>query len=102
MVQVIAQTGVLKDRSGTIGTASSSQLLAPVNITRQYLYVQNPVGSGGPLSINFSQQAQSSGAGGSIVIAAGASFLMSSTFVSTEPVFINGATTGQVFTAKEG
>jgi hypothetical protein len=87
----------LTDVSGTITTASTSQTLAAANANRRYLYIQN--NSTGALGVNFTAAATL--AAGSIQLAAGASFVMESGFISTEEVTIIGATAAQAYTAKE-
>ena len=89
--------GTLTDRSGTITTGGTAQQLAPVNVTRRYLFVEN-VGTA-ILWINFTTTAVQSQP--SIEIPAGYSFVMEDGFVSTELMSIIGPTTGQAFTAKE-
>jgi len=89
--------GTLTDRSGTITTGGTAQQLAPVNVTRRYLFVEN-VGTA-ILWINFTTTAVQSQP--SIEIPAGYSFVMEDGFVSTELISIIGPTTGQAFTAKE-
>lgn len=97
-VTTVPSEGTLTDGSGSIATASTSQQVFAANVSRKYLLVQNT--SAGALGINFTSAATLGV--GSIQLAAGASFVMESAFVSTEAVTIIGATAGQTFTAKEG
>lgn len=88
----------LIDGSGTITTGGTAQTVFAANGSRRYLYVQN--NSTAALWINFTTAATTSQP--SLEIVAGNSFVMDSSFVSTEAVSIIGATTGQTFTAKQG
>lgn len=97
MEKIQPATGNLTDRSGSVGTGGQSQLLAPANPDRKYLFVQN--NSTGDLWINFSAAATT--APPSIKIPTGAFWFMEASFVSAEPIYITGATTSQAYTAKE-
>jgi hypothetical protein len=90
----------LVDRSGTITAGGTSQQLAAANATRQYLLVQN--NSNGDLWINFGVAAVTTQP--SIRLAPGSQIEYSpggTGVIPTQAVNIIGATTGQVFTAKE-
>lgn len=95
-VTSLPTNSALTDVSGNITTASVSQQVVAANASRKYLFIQN--NSAGALGINFTGAATLGQ--GSIQLAAGASFVMESGFVSTEAVNIIGATAGQVYTAK--
>jgi hypothetical protein len=90
--------GTLTDRSGTITTGGTAQVLAASNTTRKYLFIQN--NSIAPLWYNFTTTAAQSQP--SVQLAAGASMYFGGPYITTEAVSIIGATTGQAFTAKEG
>lgn len=91
--------GTLTDRSGTITSGGASQQVMAANASRKYLLVQN--NSVAALWVNFTGAAVTTQP--AIQLAAnGGSIVMEGSFVSTEAVTIIGATTGQVFTAKEG
>ena len=90
-------SGTLIDRSGTITLGGTAQSLAPANANRKYFIFQNI--SAANLYINFTAAAVASQP--SITIAAGGSYVMESSFVSSEAISVIGATTGQAFTAKE-
>lgn len=91
--------GTLTDRSGTITTGGTAQQLAPANASRHYLLVVNDSATE-TMWINFTTTAVTSEP--SIPILANGSFVMESSFVSTEAVSIIAATTGHPWTAKEG
>lgn len=93
-------TGPFTDRSGTITVGGTSQQLAAANAARRYLIVQNPPTATENLYINFTTAA-STGAG-SIGLIPGSAYTMESDFINTEAVTVIAATTGHVFTAKEG
>jgi hypothetical protein len=95
-VIVSPSTNTLVDHSGTITTGGTSQTLSAAK-SRHYLFVQNV--SSANLYVNFTSNASAST--GSIMIAPNGSFVMESTFVSSELITIFGATTGQGFTAKD-
>lgn len=97
-VEVSPGDGTLTDRSGSIAAANTSQTLCAANPARKYLFIQN--NSTAALGINFTGAATLGQ--GSIQLAAGASYVMESGYVSTEAVTIIGGTLGQVYTAKEG
>jgi hypothetical protein len=94
--------GTLTDHSGTITAGGTSQQVCAANPNRRYLILQNLASE--DLYFNFSNAAvigQPSfrlGAKGT----ADDSFVMEAGYVSTEAVYIIGATTGDAFVAKEG
>jgi hypothetical protein len=98
LARVPSVQGTLTNRSGTITLGGTAQTLAAVNATRRYLFIQNL--SVGDLWLNFTTTAVA--AQPSIKLAAGDSFVMEGSFVSTELVSVFGATTGQAWAAKEG
>jgi NADPH-dependent curcumin reductase CurA len=89
--------GALTDKSGSITTANTSQVVAAAKADRKYFFIQNV--SGADLWINFTTAATV--AQPSIKLAAGASFTMEASFISTEAINIIGATAGLQYTAKE-
>ncbi len=92
-----AGTGTLTDRSGT-ATNTSAQIMA-ANASRKYLFIQN-LGNA-PIYINFTSAATVGS--GSLELAQFASFVMDSSFVSTEQVnVIRSGGSNLAFTAKEG
>jgi len=88
--------GTLVDKSGTITTGGTSQVLSTAK-SRSYLIVENT--SSALLYINFTSAA--SAGTGSIALQPYSSFTQEGSFVTSEAVNIFGATTGQTFTAKE-
>lgn len=106
-VAVHATKGSLTDRSGTITTGGTKQTLAAANTSRKYLFIENPyalaagtLNTAESLFINFTTDAVKSQP--SIEIPIGAAFVMEGSYVSTELVSVNAATTGHAFVAKEG
>lgn len=98
-VTVISPTqGTTTDRSGSIALGSNSQALMGANTARNYLFIQN-TGSN-DIWFNFSISAVIGQP--SMKLQPGGAFVMEGSFVSTEAMFIIGATTAQVYTAKEG
>ena len=104
-VSGIAQ-GTLTDRSGSITTGGTKQTLAAANSGRKYLVIQNPSTAAGQnisaaesLWFNFTTDAVVGEP--SFELPAGASFVMESSFVSTELISVIAATTGHKWTAKE-
>ena len=101
-----ATQGPLTDRSGTIITGGVTQLITGPNANRHYLFVVNL--STDPLWINFGSAATTAAPSIPLIgaptagAAGGGSFSMEGTFISTDDVYIIGATTGDVFVAKEG
>lgn len=87
----------LTDCSGTITSGATAQTMVATNATRKYLYIQNV--SDTTMWINFTTTAVANQP--SLSITAGSSFVMESTFVSTELVSVIGATTGKAFTCKQ-
>lgn len=85
------------DRSGAIAVGGTSQLASPVTQDRCYMFFQNL--STGDLWLNYGGPA-TAGAG-SIRIPPGAVATEEGNFVTTEEVWILGATAGQAFTFKE-
>lgn len=93
--------GVLTDRSGTVTTGGTSQVLAPANPGRRYLTIENPTTASEALYVNFTSAASTSVAG-SISLAPGGSLTMSAaTYVSQEVITVTAATATHAFTAKE-
>jgi len=97
-VQSSPVQGTLTDGSGTITTANTSQQVFAANPNRRYLLLQNI--SSATLWFNFTTAATT--AQPSLQLTSGASFVMESSFVSTEVVNIIGGTAGQAFVAKQG
>ncbi len=95
---LVNASGTLIDRSGTLTAGGTAQLLAAANPTRVYLFIQNV--SSANLWINFTSAAVQSQP--SILLLPYGSFVMEANFVSTEAVYIVGATTSQAWVAKEG
>lgn len=89
--------GTLTDRSGTITTGGSSQLVLPINLTRRYLFVQNV--SDTTMWCNFTTAANTNQP--SFTLIANASFIMENESISTEAINCTGTVTGKAFTAKE-
>lgn len=93
-------SGALTDRSNTITLGGTAQTLAAINAARKYLFILNDADETEDLWINFTTAAVV--ASPSIRIPPGASFAMESSFVSPQLISVIAATTGHVFTAKEG
>ena len=92
--------GSLTDRSGTITTGGTSQVLAAQNLSRAYLFVQNI--SEETLFLNFGTSATNNeSTPNSIEIKPNQSVTFVS-FVSSDQIFVLGETTGSKFIAKEG
>lgn len=96
-LNVMPSTGTLTDGSGTITTANASQQVAVANANRRYLYIQN--NSDTAMWCNFTTVAIVGQP--SIQIAAGASFIMENSAVSTEAVNCIGTLAGKSFTLKQ-
>lgn len=94
-----ADAVTLTDRSGSITTGGTAQTLAAANTSRRYLIIQNT--GAGTLWFNFTTAAVQTQP--SFRLDVGASFEMPTAagVISTEAISIIGATTGQVWTAKE-
>ena len=90
-------SGTFWDHSGTITTANQSQLVMKENPKRRYLLIQNV--SNGTLWVNFTLAAQQ--AQPSIQLVSGGSYVLESSFVSSEAVYIIGAVAGATYVAKE-
>jgi hypothetical protein len=91
--------GNLTDRSGTLTTGSTSQLLAAANPQRRYLLIQNPHATE-DLWINFTTAAALGQP--SIRLPALTLPMVFENFVSTEVVNVNAVTAGHPYIAKEG
>lgn len=98
IVQADPTTTTLTDRSGTITTADTDQVLAAANLTRKYLLVQN-LDDGEPLWINFGVAAVATQP--SYRIDPGQTFKMEGNVVSSQAVHVISGVTGHLFTAKE-
>ena len=92
--------GSLSDSSGTITTGGTAQTVFASNASRNYLLIVNN-SSTDILWISFTTTAVQ-GRPSIPIYPAGGSFLMSTTYISTEAVSIIGATTGDSYTAKQG
>lgn len=93
-----ASPGTLTDRSGT-ATAASATLMS-ANSSRKYLIIQN-LSNNQDMWINFTTAATN--ASPSLRVAAGVSFSMEGSFISTEQInVIRGGGSNVSFTAKEG
>lgn len=92
--------GTLTDKSGTITSGSTSQVASAVNANRKYLLLENPTTASEPLYFNFTTAASTS-ASGSYSLAPGGSFVMETTFITTEAVNVTATTTGHAFVCKE-
>jgi len=90
--------GTVTDKSGTFSTGGTAQSLAAANANRKYLIIQN--NSVETLWFNFTTTAVIGQP--SMSLLPNGSFVMESSYVSTELVSIIGATTGSAFSAKEG
>lgn len=88
----------LADRSGTVAAGAVSQLLMARNSDRFYFFFQNL--SLGDLWLNHTSSAQI-GVAGNIRVGPCAVFALEGSYVSAEPWYVIGATSGQAFTAKE-
>lgn len=98
ITSVNAASGTLTDRSGT-ATTTSTQMMA-ANASRRYLFIQN-VSTTKTIWFNFTTAAVATFP--SITLPPGASFVMESSFISTEAIFvINGSAGTTTFSAKEG
>ncbi len=89
--------GGLTDRSGQIGVGSVAQSVMDANVNRKYMFIENV--SDADLWINFNTDANEDQP--SLKIVASGSFVMESTFISTDSVSIIGAMVSQSYTAKE-
>jgi len=88
----------LQDISGTIATDATAQLLADANAGRIYLLIQNV--SDADLWFNFTTAAVADQP--SIRLPMGSPpFVMEASIVSTEAIWIIGASAGQAYTAKQ-
>lgn len=96
-----AQSGTLTDRSGTITVGGTSQTLAASNSSRKYIFIQNPSSATESLFINFTSA--SSLTVGSVELLPGGSFERTlATYMTTELITVNAASTAHAFVAKEG
>lgn len=87
--------GTLVDRSGT--ATVTSQILAPANPARKYLFIQNI--SGGVIWVNFGAVASPNKP--SIRLQVGEAFIMDG-FICTDYVSVIAGATTKDYTAKEG
>ncbi len=91
-------TGTVTNRSGTITLGGTAQTAVAINTSRKYLVIQNT--SDTDLWFNFTTTATADQP--SFKLIPSASFVMESSFISTELISVIGATTGKSFTIKEG
>ena len=91
--------GLVIDRSGTITTGGTSQVLAAANANRKYVFIQNhdPAEA---LWVNFGVAAIA-GQPSLSIPANGGAFVMETLLVDTQQINVIAATTGHAFTAKE-
>ena len=94
----IKSIGTVTNHSGTITTGGASQLAVPENLTRKYLLVQNV--SDEAMWIMFGTNAIEGQP--SMKLLPNGSYVMESTFISSQPLYIIGATTGKEFSIWEG
>ncbi len=92
-----ATKGTMVNRSGTITTGGTSQVVMAANAARRYFMIQNV--SDTIMWCNFTTAAVADQP--SFQIAVGASFVMDGSVVSTEAINCIGAVTGKSFTSKE-
>jgi hypothetical protein len=93
-------SGTLTDRSSTITAGGTAQTLAASNSSRKKLIIINPSTATESLWFNFTTAAVA--ASPSIELKAGTRYETDAAFISTELISVIAATTGHVFTAKEG
>lgn len=87
--------GTATNRSGTITTGATAQVLAAANANRRYLNGQNR--STGDLYVNETGTASATAGAGNYLVAAGGYF----SITTVGAISIYGATTGQAFEATE-
>lgn len=92
-------SGALTNRSGVIASGATAQSLMAANASRKYLFIEN-LDQSEDLWINFTTTAVASQP--SILIKPNGSFVMESSFVSTEAISVIAATTNHAYAAKEG
>ena len=90
----------LVDRSVTITTGGTAQTAAVARRAREYLFIQNPSGSGG--SLWFSTNATAVAASPSIELVAGASYESLLDAAGLGAVSVIHPTTGTKITVREG
>jgi hypothetical protein len=89
--------GILTDYSGSITTGGASQLAVAANNSRQYLLVQNI--SDADLWLNFGAAAAADST--SVLLSPKGSYeMVEPGFVSTEAIYVIGATTAKKFVVK--
>jgi hypothetical protein len=89
------------DASGTIAVAGMAQQALPQNFGRCFLFLQNI--SSGDLWVNYGVNTVAQiGVPGNIRMPPGSILLEDGNFVSTEPISIIGAASGQGYTLKYG
>lgn len=99
-VQVKPQSGTFTDRSGTTSaTPSTSTTVAASNASRKYFIIQNNHASN-TIWINFTTAAAATQP--SIQLTPGSSYVMESSFISTEQINVICTVASSPFTAKEG
>jgi hypothetical protein len=91
--------GTATDRSGTVATGGVAQNAMAANAARKYLFILNPATASEVMWFNLTTTATA--ASPSIQLAAGQSFVMESSFVSTAAVSVIAATNGHAYTALE-
>lgn len=98
-VYIQPSRGTATDRSGTIASGGVAQNAMAANAARRYLFILNPATATEVMWFNLTTTATA--ASPSIQLAAGQSFVMESSFVSTAAVSVIAATTSHAFTALE-
>ena len=94
----LVNSSVLTDRSGTLTAGAVAQQLAPANLSRTYLLIQNEHATE-VMWINFTTTAVQSQP--SLQIAALATFVMETAAASTEVISVIATTIGHPWSAKE-
>lgn len=84
------------DCGGTVTTGGTSQTVTATNLTRTYLYIQNPIAATEPITIKFNAAATLPNTGNSYEIAPGGTFTLQGNDGSmfTGTVMINATTAG--------
>lgn len=93
--------GRVYDHSGSITAGSTSQQAIPLNESRKWLFLMNPLDASETLYIGINTAASVT-AKTSIELSPGGSLTLESTFVPIDAINVTAATTGHKFIAKEG
>lgn len=99
-ITISSQVSVFTDRSGTITTGGTAQQVMTINAVRHYYIFQNI--STGDFWYSFTNPTPTPGGLGCFKVTPGGTTTPDPQFVTSQAMYLYGATTGQAFSLSEG